>query len=994
MARFLIGIDLGTTNSALAFVDLEHTPRGGRPDIKPFPMPQLVAAGEVKERPLLPSFLYLPGPHDLPPGATALPWDPARGFAVGEFARNHGGRVPGRLVHSAKSWLCHAGVDRSAGLLPWSAPPDVSRISPVEASARYLRHMIEAWNWVMARDRPDDRMEKQAVVLTVPASFDDVARTLTVEAASKAGLENVVLLEEPQAAFYCWLGFQSAPPPKQERKGSATDERCRLKPGARCLVVDVGGGTSDFSLIEAVEQQGELGFVRRAVGDHLLLGGDNMDLALAKFVESKLPGAGRLDAAQYGMLTQACRTAKEALLAPSPPASQPVTVVGRGRAVIGGTLHTTLTPEEVRKVLFEGFFPVVPAGAVPARGPRAGLHEMGLPYVSDPAVTRHLAAFLQNQSRGQGGNEVPAAVLFNGGVFQPAALRERILEVLHHWYDRPGQAWQPLVLTNPSLDLAVAWGAAYYGWLRHTGGRRIGGGIARSYYVAVEGAERPEPSHPQPLSPEAGARGEEGLPSPPKGGEGLGVRGLTVVCVVPQHLEEGQDVVLDKPELELALGQPVVFPLYTSTVRDEDRPGDVLTVAPEQLLQLPPLHTVLRGGKRSGTRHVPVTLAARSTAIGTLELFCVAKEGNNRWRLEFNVRDVIQEPAPRGESSAEPERTVADVWPEAQVQEAGQRIRVVYAGNRQDAPPAEGDGALTPQELTKALEAALEAPRHEWPMGLCRRLWEFLAEVAEGRRRSPAHLTRWYNLAGWCLRPGFGDPLDRYRIEQLWKMMAVPPRAAGGRSGPRVAEGGADVWILWRRVGGGLASSLQHALYDRLRPVLVPAKGRGGARPGPNELAEMWRAAASFERLDVKHKEALGEALLRLLRRSPVPTYGFWALTRLGARALIYGPLNAVVHHQTAERWLDAILSFEPGNQGERMAWAFCLSQLARRTGQRALDVDDSHRQNVLTVLRELSIPGHWVRMVEELSELEQEEQGQLLGDALPIGLRLLHPEE
>jgi molecular chaperone DnaK (HSP70) len=958
MARYLIGIDLGTTNSALAYVDLQRGARDGRPEIKPFPIPQLTAVGEVKDRALLPSFLYLPGPHDLPAGATALPWDPARDYAVGEWARNHGGRVPGRLVSSAKSWLCHAGVDRSAGLLPWSAPPDVPRLSPVEASARYLRHMVEAWNWVMARDRPDDRLEKQAVVLTVPASFDDVARTLTVEAATKAGLGNVVLLEEPQAAFYCWLVTHSH-----------TEARA-LKPGARCLVVDVGGGTSDFSLIEAVEQQGELGFVRRAVGDHLLLGGDNMDLALAKFVESKLPAAGRLDAAQYGMLTQACRLAKETLLAPNPPASQPVTVVGRGRAVIGGTLHTTLTPDEVRRVLFDGFFPVVPAGAEPARGPRVGLHEMGLPYVSDPAITRHLAAFLQHQSRpGAAGGDAPAAVLFNGGVFQPASLRERVSAVLAHWYDRPDRPWRPLVLTNPSLDLAVAWGAAYFGWLRHTGGRRIGGGIARSYYVAVEGAEGP-----------AGD------------GEAADEPGLTVVCVVPQHLEEGQDVVLGKPELELALGQPVVFPLYTSTVRADDRPGDVLTVASEQLLQLPPLHTVLRGGKRSGTKRVPVTLAARSTAIGTLELFCVAEGGNNRWRLEFNVRDVVKEPSPRGETPADPAQTVTDVWPEPLVVEAAQRVRVVYMGARRDAPPEAGDAALTPQELTKALEAALEASRNEWPTGLCRRLWDFFFEVAEERRRSPAHLTRWYNLAGWCLRPGFGDPLDRFRIEQLWKLMATPPRSAA--AGPRVPEGGADVWIMWRRVAGGLAAPLQNALYDRLRPALLPGKGRGGVRPGANELAEMWRAAASLERLDVRAKEALGEALLKPLRRSPVPTYGFWALTRLGARALLYGPLNAVVHPQVAQRWLDAILSFEPGNQSERMAWGFCLSQLARRTGQRALDVDDSHRQSVLTVLRSLSVPGHWVRMVEEVEELGQEEQGQLLGDALPIGLRLLQPQK
>ncbi|HZV07183.1 MAG TPA: Hsp70 family protein [Gemmataceae bacterium] len=953
MARYLIGIDLGTTNSAVAYVDLQHPRRGERLDIKSFPIPQLAAADEIKERPLLPSFLYLPGQHDLPPGATALPWDPQRDYAVGEFARNHGGKVPGRLVSSAKSWLCHGGVDRSAGILPWTAPPDVPRISPIEASARYLRHMIESWNYVMAKDRPDDRLEKQTVVLTVPASFDDMARNLTVEAARKAGLEDLILLEEPQAAFYCWQATHSA------------KEAAALKPGMRCLVVDVGGGTSDFSLIEAVEQQGELGFVRQAVGDHLLLGGDNMDLALAKFVEMKLPGAGRLDAVQYGVLTQACRSAKEALLNPNPPASHTVTVIGRGRAVIGGTLHAPLTPADVRQVILDGFFPVVPADALPQRGARAGLHEMGLPYVSDPAITRHLAAFLKNQSGGTGVSSVSpiAAVLFNGGVFQPAVLRERVIEVLRHWYERPEHPWQPLVLTNPSLDLAVAWGAAYYAWLRHTGGRRIGGGIARSYYIGVQQTR-------------SVSEGDDKV---------------TVVCVVPQHLEEGQDIVLDKPELELALGQPVMFPLYTSTVRGDDKAGDLLTVSAEQLLRMPPLHTVLRGGKRSGTKSVPVTLAARSTAIGTLELFCVARDGQNRWRLEFNVRDLVQEMPSRDREGVGTEQAVTDVWPEAQVQEAARLIRNVYSSEP-------SDSGLSPQELTKALESALDAPRHAWPTGLCRRLWEFLSEVAEERRRSPSHLSRWYNLVGYCLRPGFGDPLDKYRIEQLWKMMAAPPRADAGKgargAAPRLTETGADAWIMWRRVSGGLHSTLQQALYDRLRPVLLPAKGKVIAKPGANELAEMWRVAASFERLDVKNKEALGSALLKPLRRSPVPTYGFWALTRLGARSLLYGPLNAVVHHQVAEKWLEAILSFEPGNQSERLAWAFCLSQLARRTGQRALDIDDSHRENVLRVLRGLSVPEHWRRMVEEVSELEQEEQGQMLGDSLPIGLRLLQPEE
>jgi molecular chaperone DnaK (HSP70) len=945
MARYLIGIDLGTTNSALAYVDLQRKPRAGRVGIETFAIPQLVAPGEAASRQLLTSFLYLPGEHDLLAGAAALPWDPTRKYVVGEFARNHGARVPGRLVTSAKSWLCHSGVDRSASLLPWSAPPDVERISPVEASARYLCHLVESWNHAMARDRSDCRLEQQAVVLTVPASFDDVARNLTVEAARKAGLVNLTLLEEPQAAFYCWLATHPAA------------EAGRLKPGARCLVVDVGGGTSDFSLIRAIEQQGDLGFVREAVGEHLLLGGDNMDLALAKSVETRLPGAGRLDAAQYGMLTQACRSAKEVLLGEHPVESYTVTIMGRGRQVIGGAQHAALTPAEVQRLIFDGFLPLVPRDAEPQRGARTGLHEMGLPYVGDPAITRHLAAFLKRHLPPTGAEEAPQAILFNGGVFQPVALRDRLVEVLRHWYDTPGHPWHALVLSNPSLDLAVAWGAAYYGWLRHSGGRRIGGGIARSYYVGVETA-----------SPDATT----------------GDSARAVLCVVPQRMEEGEEIVLQKPELELALGQPVLFPLYTSTVRGDDRAGQLLTVEPDQLLRLPPLHTVLRGGKRSGTRHVPVTLAARSTEIGTLELWCVARDGNNRWRLEFNVRDVVadESPTPAEPGDGGDHQLLTDVWPEAQVQQAGRLLHACYTGGD---PPAQG--------LTRALEHALEAPRQEWPTGLCRRLWDFLAEVADQRCRSPVHLSRWYHLVGFCLRPGFGDSLDKYRVEQLWKLMHAPVRSEASRPSPRFVEGSADYWIMWRRVAGGLNTALQQSLHDRLRGALQPGKGRAAPKPGANEMAEMWRAAASLERLDVKHKEMLGQTLLKVLRRSPVPTYGFWSLTRLGARVLLYGPLNAVVHHEIIERWLDSLLAFLPGNEHERLSWAFCLAQLARRTGQRVLDVNDVHRQRVFAVLRSLAIPEHWPRMVDEIAELDHEEQKQMFGESLPIGLRLLKTE-
>jgi actin-like ATPase involved in cell morphogenesis len=946
MAKYLIGIDLGTTNTALAYIELDRKVSKG-PEIQTFQIPQLVAPGEVGRRELLPSFLYLPGEHDLPAGAVALPWDTDRRYAVGEFARNHGARVSGRLVTSAKSWLCHRGVDRSAALLPWSAPPDVPRTSPVEISARYLRHLAESWNFVMAKDRAENRLLNQAVVLTVPASFDDVARSLTVDAAKQAGIENLTLLEEPQAAFYCWLATHS--------HGEAN----QLTPGSRCLVIDVGGGTSDFSLIRAAEVHGEFSFIREAVGEHLLLGGDNMDLALAKAVEARLSGAGRLDAVQYGMLTQACRLAKEVLLGDKPPESYTVTVIGRGRQVVGGTQHANITAQDVRKIVFEGFLPLAPYETEPARGARTGLHEMGLPYVSDPAISHHLAAFLHRhcaRSSAEHAEHIPQAILFNGGVFQPGALRQRLVDILQHWFDKPDRPWKPLVLSNPSLDLAVAWGAAYYGWLRHTGGRRIGGGIARSYYVGVDVDKRPEAEKAT----------------------------LPVVCVVPQHLEEEREVVLDRPELELALGQPVLFPLYTSTVRAEDEPGQVLSAKPDQLLQLPPLHTVLRGGKRSGSRRVPVTLAARSTAIGTLELWCVARDGHNRWRLEFNVRDIVRDD---GQATSEPEAAgPRDVWPETQVQEAGRLIHGVY----EDQEPA-----IQPRELTKSLESVLESPREEWPTGLCRRLGEFLSSVAETRKRTPAHLSRWYNLTGFCLRPGFGDPLDRYRVEQLWKSIQTPLRSDGGRASmPRLIDGGADYWIMWRRVAGGLNASLQQSLYDRLRASLLPGKNRSGPKPGNNEIAEMWRAVASLERIDTKAKELLGQALLKSLRRSPIPTYGFWALTRLGARKLLYGPLNVVLHHQTAERWLDAILGFGAGHESEHKAWAFCLAQLARRTGQRALDVDDSHRQNVLAALRSSQVPGHWIAMVEEIAELEGEEEKQMFGDSLPIGLRLLGGDE
>jgi len=922
MPRYVVGIDLGTTNSALAYIDLAEKTKAA-PKIRTFPIAQLVAAGELKDEPLLPSFLYLPGPHDLPAGAISLPWFKDATDVVGKFARVQGAKIPGRLVSSAKSWLCHPGADRTLPLLPWGAPEDVVRVSPLEASCKYLKHMVHAWNNADKRSQ-EDRLEEQQVTLTVPASFDDVARQLTAEAAKQAGLKHVSLLEEPQAAFYGWLGTHTG------------EEAGKLKPGMRCLVVDVGGGTSDFSLIRVGEEAGDLTFQRDAVGDHLLLGGDNMDLALAKAVEAKLPAA-KLDAAAFTALVQACRTAKEVLLGPRPPAEFPVTVMGRGRSVVSSSITVPIAPEDVRTAMLDGFFPLVERTAEPSRTARAGLQEMGLPYVADAAVTRHLAAFLREHLH-EDGAQVDA-ILFNGGVFTPKALRDRLVEAMTPWFESPGRPWKPLVLTSPSLDLAVAWGAAYAGKLATTGGRRIGGGIPRSYYLGIE-SESKEP-------------------------------GLAVVCVVPRRLAEGQEVTIPEPVFQLALGEPVLFPVYSSTVRGDDKPGDVLRLAPEQLAQLAPLCTILRGGKRAGVKRVPVTLAAKCTEIGTMELFCVSAEGN-RWKLEFNVRG--------GESSAAAKAIEAagmvEVFPEEKTAGGSALVQATFGG----VPPL-------PAELPKELERVYDLPRSEWPTALCRRLWDDLAAAADSRIRSPQHLARWYNLAGFSLRPGFGDPLDRFRVDALWKLINVAP--ATQAKTPTVLEGGADYWIMWRRTAGGLNTALQQVLWGKLKPALLPPKNKPMPRIPGNELGEMWRCVASLERLEMHLKQMLGNELIRQLQRAPIPHYAFWSLTRLGARRQLYGPLNSLVHPETAERWIGDLLKFTPGNENERLGWAFCLANLARRTGLRGVDIDDEVRAAVIARLKTEALPESWLDMLHEVNDETGDDRSRLFGESLPIGLKL-----
>jgi molecular chaperone DnaK (HSP70) len=595
-SRFVVGIDLGTTNSALAFVDI-----AGGDAAKPtvFPIPQVVQPGAVEPRPLLPSFLYLPGSGEQPAGALKLPWDAKRDYGVGEFARAFGSQVPTRLVSSAKSWLCHPGVDRKAAILPYRAPDGGRKLSPVEASTRYLKHLAEAWDAA----NPKDRLENQDVVLTVPASFDAAAKNLTVEAARAAGLEHVTLLEEPQAAFYAWL----------DGIGDAWREQIHV--GDLALVADVGGGTSDFTLIEVGEDAGKLVLTRLAVGDHLLLGGDNMDLTLAHFVAQTLAKSGtKLDAGQMLQLTHAARQAKEQLLADAKLTSAPVTVLGKGRSVVGGSVKYDLSRADVERVLVDGFFPESPRDAVPATR-AAGLQELGLPYVGDPAVTKHLAHFLSRQAeslkKGKKKDALPTAVLFNGGVFKAPVLRDRLMHVLNGWA-KEAKADPVRPLAGADLDLAVARGAAYYGRVRRGKGVRIRGGTAKAYYVGVETNMPAVPGFAPPIK---------------------------ALCVAPFGMEEGTEADLPKHEFGLAVGEEAEFRFLGSTTRRDDTAGTVVEDWEGPIEELAPVRVTL-DGKAAHGRVVPVHLHSKVTEVGLLELWCYARDGKQKWKLEYNVRET------------------------------------------------------------------------------------------------------------------------------------------------------------------------------------------------------------------------------------------------------------------------------------------------------------------------------------------------------------------
>jgi molecular chaperone DnaK (HSP70) len=948
MTQYLVSIDLGTTNSVLAYA----APGG---DVQLLEVEQLTAPGEVGSAVLLPSSRYHPAAGEFAEGELQLPWpepvvaDAPPGAVIGRLARKLGGQVPGRLVASAKSWLSHTGVDRMAPILPWGASDDVARVSPVAASASYLAHLRAVWN---ARF-PSAPLEQQQVVLTIPASFDEGARALTLEAARMANLPALRLLEEPQAALYDWL--------YRHRTALAAD----LAEARLVLVADVGGGTTDFTLVKVEMAGGEPQLTRIGVGNHLILGGDNMDLALAHLAEQRLSAGAdasaggnagssaapqRLSAARLAQLTERCRAAKETLLAADAPEQVAVTLLGSGSRLIGGSRSIALQRADVERIVLDGFFPLNEAQH-PAQAKRGGIVEFGLPYASDPAITRHLASFLRQhaiaarEALGQqddGKLPVPDTLLLNGGVFRAARLAERLTATLSAWRGQPVR-----VLHNEDPDVAVARGGVAYALARQGMAPAIAGGSPRSYWLLLDNARAP---------------------------------GVTrrAVCLLPRGTASGHEVRLDERSFALRLGRPVRFHIAT-TLADAVPPqaGDVADLAPDDLTALPAIATVLRDSKDANARkEITVQLAASLTEVGTLEVHC---EGNGqRWQLEFQLRE--HGAADAAESGADDADAAAEIALPARLPDALDKIDRIF-GSR-----ALQVDAKEVRQLRGQLEHLLGS-RERWATPLLRRLFDALMERARGRRRSAEHERTWLNLVGYCLRPGFGHTLDEWRIEQLWTLFET------GVQNHKDNQVCAEWWTLWRRVSGGLPPAAQLRLLDDFAFNLQADASERGRRPvtlvnGSEE--DMLRLGASLERIPSAYKAEIGNWMVGELPKAKtlaVQTRYLWALGRVGARRPFHGSAHDVAPVETVEQWLQAVMQLdwrkvEPAG--------FAAAHLARMTGDRSRDINDALRAEVVRRLQAAGAPPSWPAMVREVVQLDQASEQRMLGEALPPGLKLL----
>ncbi|MFM2623113.1 Hsp70 family protein [Vibrio owensii] len=931
--RFLVGIDLGTTNTVVAYCEI--TDNLEQSEVSLFDIDQLIGPGEVVRKPLLPSFRYHPAVGQISPSDLTLPWEnePVSGdisnVIVGEWARELGAKVEGRQVSSAKSWLSHQAVDRSSDILPWAGAQDVDKVSPVIASASYLNHIRQAWNY----RHPSNRLEDQDVVVTVPASFDETARKLTLEAAELAGLKKIVLLEEPQAVCYDWYA---------RHQQTAADE---LKELPLILVCDVGGGTTDLSLIEAsFSSQDELALDRIGVGEHLMLGGDNLDLALAHLAESRFNQSKKLTAASLTKLIQQTRKAKENLLSASAPEEVKITMLGSGSKLLGGTKSIGLSKQEVHQIALDGFFPLSDFSEVPDKR-RSAVVEFGLPYVADPAVSKHVAEFLtqhQQVARAALGieddkqNAIPVGLLLNGGVFNSELVTERVTTLLSDWRGAP-----VTVLDNPHPDWSVALGAVAFGKARRGAQLKIGGGAARSYFLHLQEKN--------------------------KMGKAL--------CLLAKGTEEGHEIRLSGRRFSLTLGEPVRFNLLTSTHdtltnNTAIQNGVMVDVDPDLFAPLPPYITTLEGEgaelQANQKERVEVQLACQLTEVGTLKMECVsAEDDSKRWELEFEVRNKQTDDSEQ-------------VKLHPKLNECKELIARLYSGNKKSAESKEI------KTLAKDLEKKL-GKRDEWDFTTLRQLFDTFAQGRKRRRRSEQHEKNWLRLAGFALRPGFGDPTDSWRIEQVWGLYQQNIQFKNH-------QGWTDWWVFWRRIAGGLSQEQQETILADIAKYLHPGamKNPQSAKAAQDMGYEsMVRLSASLEHLEVEDKVLLATWFLsKAINHNQFEQAHWWAMGRLASRTPLYGSQHNVVPREQAEQWLPKLL--EQNWQKEPMI-AFAAVMICRKTGDRLFDISDDYREQVLAKLKQSKVPESWVSLVEEVKELSESESKRIFGDALPSGLTLVN---
>jgi len=929
-SRYLIGVDLGTTNCAVSFIDTIEPLDRASPRIHDFAVAQLTAPGEVRSAPVLPSFLYFPTEAEVSSGLVDLPWEQHPSAIVGIMARDHGALAPGRRVSSAKSWLSQSAVDRTTNVLPREAEPPEPMVSPVEASARYLVHLRNAWNHTMSGANSGDSrqlFEHQEIVLTVPASFDEEARELTVEAARQAGLKKLTLLEEPLAAFYAWVA---------EHQENLEED---LRDGEVVLICDIGGGTSDFSLIRAHVQNGEVDFERTAIGEHLLLGGENLDLALARRMEENL--GIKLSLRQSCALRVTCSAAKERLLSEKNLDQLPINILGGGRAVVGQMISGELSRDDLSELLINGFLPLIASDEMPARTRASGLREIGLPYVTDPAITKHLAAFLKHAALAAGGgNESPArpdAILFNGGFCIPAIVRERITEAIANWF-AGRRGWRPKILNHEVLSSTVAIGAAYYGRVRRGAGLRVKAGSARTFYV--------------------GMRSEQGLKA---------------VCLLPAGTNEGTTLPLPGREFSVLANRPVSFRLYSSTVR-RDAHGAIADLNPEQVHRHAPLVTLLRYGKKFQQTELAVRLSVSFTEAGTLELWCESVNSPHRWRLQFELRGEASA-AYQSESMSPPPLT--SIRHAANISEPMPNSAVRLIHSTFSRPSGLKSDSVDPASLASRLESVIGLPRESWLLPTVRVLCDALLEVAEGRRLSPLHEVRWLNLFGYCLRPGFGDRNDHLRTSQAQGIY----RARLGF--PLELQCQVDWLVLWRRIAGGLSTAHQQSLWNYLGEVGI---GRKKPRTRLNSQVEHegWRLLASLEHLPATTRTALGDELVRKLKKEPSESCWLWSIGRIGARIPLYGSLNCVVPADSAGEWIRALLEMRELVPETASA----IVQLGRRVEDRSRDINSQIIESAIARLKAAAVADEpLLRPLLEFTPPAAEDVARTFGEPLPRGL-------